>query len=59
MFVEGTEVEYEGHFGVIAFICDDYSVLKLPAVGKNNNPARLLIFKKYYSKVTVLKDSGR
>jgi len=59
MFVEGTEVEYNGHFGVIAFICDDYSVLKLPAVGKGNNSARLLIFKQYYSKVTVLKDSGR
>jgi hypothetical protein len=59
MFVEGSEVEYQGHFGIIDFQCDDYSVLKLPAVGKGNNPARLLIFKKYYSKVTVLKDSGR
>jgi hypothetical protein len=58
MFAEGTEVEYNGHFGIIAFICDEYSVIKLPAAGKNNS-ARLLVFKQYYSKVNILKDSGR
>lgn len=57
-FVLGAEVEYCGLYGIIAFICDDYSILKLPAVG-GNNPARLVIFKQYYSKVKVLKDSER
>lgn len=57
-FALGAEVEYGGLCGIIAFICDEYSILKLPAVG-GNNPARLVIFKQYYSKVNVLKDSER
>lgn len=58
MFVEGTEVKYKDLCGIISFICDDYSVLKLPSVGKRES-AKLLIFKEYYSQVIVLKDSER
>lgn len=57
-FFLGDEVEYRDLCGVIAFICDDYSILKLPAVGENNS-ARLIIFKQYYSNVKVLKNSKR
>lgn len=57
-FYLGDEVEYNGLFGVISFICDEYSILKLPSVGENN-PARLVIYEQYYSNVKVLKNSER
>lgn len=59
MFSEGMEVCYQSKCGVIDFVCEYYCVLRIPSRSKNYSPARLLIYPEYYSKVEVLKDSGK
>lgn len=59
MFVEKTEVFYNGMCGIIDFVCDQYIVIKLPAASSKHNSPRLLVYSNYYDKVKVIKESDR
>lgn len=50
-FVQGTEVEYLNHQGVIDFISHEYVVIAIPS---KLNPARLIVYRENYSKIHVI-----
>lgn len=52
-FIEGTEVIYKDLSGTIDFVCPSYVVISIAS--KTATPARLLVYRKYYSDIHCMK----
>ena len=50
-FVEGTEVEYLNHRGIIDFVSQSYVVIAIPS---KINAARLIVYREDYSKIHII-----
>lgn len=58
IFSEQTEVIYNGMYGVVDFICDQYVVLKLNPK-PNCNPPRLIVYRENYKQIQITKASDK
>lgn len=58
MFVEKSEVIYRGMCGVIDFVCDQYVVIRLPAVSGYSSP-RILVYPEHQKEIIAFKDSQK
>jgi hypothetical protein len=58
IFSEKMNVIYKGLLGTIDFICDDYLVLEV-STNPEQTPARLIIYRKYYSEISIPKASTK
>lgn len=58
MFVEKTEVYYNGQYGKIKFICPQYVVVTLKN-SEGRQPPHVLVFPPDYDKIVPKKDSQR
>ena len=58
IFSTDTNVIYEGLYGTIVFVCDNYVVIEL-ATTKNQEPARLIVFREKQKDIKILKESTK
>lgn len=58
IFSTDTNVIYEGMYGTIVFVCDNYVVIELTTT-KNQEPARLIVFKENQKDIKIQKESTK
>lgn len=56
-FAEGIQVIYKDQIGYIRFICDQYLTICIKEFKERNRDVCLIVYKKDYSKITLLKES--